>query len=234
MAVSKILFIPGLSFGGGLFAHQTEHLADVATCEVVPVTTADGADQTDAILAAAGPEPVAIIAHSGGTLAAIAAAAAAPDRVSHLVLQGAMGTELPPIAEFLTGMIADLQHGDLDESRAKIRGTALGTGHCNQDELEAAIVKVQSEIPTEQFIEECRFIINNMNQSAVMGRIAARTLFVHARQDKFFDLELTQSLADQVPGAALVVLEDSGHLACDEQPAAMTALIRLWLTLPPA
>jgi pimeloyl-ACP methyl ester carboxylesterase len=37
-------------------------------------------------------------------------------------------------------------------------------------------------------------------------------------------------MADAIPDARLAVIEHCGHLAPLEQPAATTALMRLWLT----
>ena len=226
----RLILIPGLGFGSDLFEHQIQHLEEVAEPVVVTVTDEAMDRQVEKIMSAAGEGRFGIVAHSGGTLAAIACAATATEQVSHLVLQGSMGTSLPPIKEFLTGMAHDLEAGKVAESREAIRETALGTGHPHQDELAARVIKAQEQIPVEQFVTQCKFIVRNMDQSESLPRLATKTLFVHARDDKFFDEELTRKIAGAVPESTVALLEDSGHLAAVEQPAAFTALVRLWLT----
>jgi pimeloyl-ACP methyl ester carboxylesterase len=170
----------------------------------------------------------ALVAHSGATLGAIALAAAAPERVSHLVLQGAMGRPLPPIAGFLTGLVGDLEAGRLEASRDAVRGPALGGGHPDQDEIERRVLASQAEVSRERFVAQCRFIVENMDQTARLPEVRAPTLFVHARNDGYFDLDLTAAISADVPASRLVVVEDSGHLMAVEQPQALTALIGLW------
>ena len=225
-----LIMVPGLGYGAGLFQHQLEFLREVASPRVLEVTHVPLQPQIDAILGQAGDGDFSILAHSGGTLAAIAVAATVPDRVSHLILQGSMGLELPPIKEYLSAMIADLADGGLSAARDSLRAQALGKGHPAQAELTARVAQVQGEVPQEVLARQCQFIIDNMDQSDALTQISAKTLFVQAREDGFFDEALTLQLVAQVPDASYTVVENSGHLMAMEQPEALTALTRLWLT----
>jgi pimeloyl-ACP methyl ester carboxylesterase len=42
-------------------------------------------------------------------------------------------------------------------------------------------------------------------------------------------VELLEELAGGIPGARLAIVEDSGHMACLEQPVEVTELLRDWL-----
>jgi pimeloyl-ACP methyl ester carboxylesterase len=141
-----------------------------------------------------------------------------------------MAKPLPPIVDFLDGAINDLEAGKLDESRTAIRTPALDTGHPDQQQIERRVVASQAEVSAEDVIAQCQFIIDNMDQMDELPEISTPTLFVHARNDGYFDLDLTNEIAERVPGSRLVVVEDTGHLMALEQPAALTALIRLWLS----
>ena len=228
MAAKSVVLVPGLSYGPSLFEFQTQHLTDLAPCRVVQVTDHRIDTFVDATLSAVDGQ-FALIAHSGATLGAIALAARAPDRLSHLILQGAMAKPLPPIADFLRGVISDIQGGKLDESRTAIRTPALGTGHPNQAEIERQVISSQHQVEAEDLVAQCQFIVDNMDQMSNLPKISTPTLFLHARNDGYFDLDLTSEIAGAVPGSQLVVVEDTGHLMALEQPAALTALVRLWL-----
>ncbi len=66
---------------------------------------------------------------------------------------------------------------------------------------------------------------------ASLREIRCPTLVAVGREDALCPVELHEEIASAVPGAALVVVEDCGHLSSLEQPQAVTALLRYWLQL---
>jgi pimeloyl-ACP methyl ester carboxylesterase len=75
-------------------------------------------------------------------------------------------------------------------------------------------------------------------QAAIMGRkdgrgdlhaIRVPTVVLCGRQDILTPPDLHQEMADAIPGARLVIVKDSGHLAPLEQPHAVTAILCYWL-----
>jgi pimeloyl-ACP methyl ester carboxylesterase len=57
-------------------------------------------------------------------------------------------------------------------------------------------------------------------------------LVLCGRQDALTPLEVHREMASLIPGARLVIIEDSGHLTTMEQPEATTAVLRYWLQEP--
>ena len=75
-------------------------------------------------------------------------------------------------------------------------------------------------------------------QSAILGRkdgrgdlhaIRVPTVVLCGRQDILTPPALHQEMVDSIPGARLVIVENSGHLAPLEQPVGVTAVLRYWL-----
>jgi pimeloyl-ACP methyl ester carboxylesterase len=50
------------------------------------------------------------------------------------------------------------------------------------------------------------------------------------RQDILTPPALHEEISALIPGSRLELIDDSGHLSTMEQPAAVTALMRCWLT----
>lgn len=63
------------------------------------------------------------------------------------------------------------------------------------------------------------------DQRELFGRISAPILVVAGREDPTFPVAETQLMAEAIPGAEFVVMENTGHLAGLEQPAEVNALI---------
>ena len=75
-------------------------------------------------------------------------------------------------------------------------------------------------------------------QKAIMGRPDSRpylpayrclTLVAAGRSDAITPIEVNAEMAELIPGATYVIIENSGHLTTMEQPVAATALLRYWL-----
>ncbi len=67
------------------------------------------------------------------------------------------------------------------------------------------------------------------DRRAGLGAISCPTLVVCGRQDILLPLDHSEEIAAAIPGATLVVIEDSGHIPTMERPQAATALMRYWL-----
>jgi pimeloyl-ACP methyl ester carboxylesterase len=63
--------------------------------------------------------------------------------------------------------------------------------------------------------------------------IACPTLVISADDDRLRRAEEARELADGIPGATLVVMENSGHMIPMEQPAMLAATIVSWLSALP-
>ncbi|MCB0918049.1 MAG: alpha/beta hydrolase [Actinobacteria bacterium] len=222
-----VVLLPGLGYGRSLWATQVEQLSPWCDPVVVVPDSEDMGAVLDQILAAGG-ERFVLVAHSAATLAGFACAAQSPDRVSALINMGSMAEPLPPIAEYMKTLIEQVEAGDIDSARAGLRSQALGGGHHNEPELEAAVLRSQEEVPQDVFVAQCRFLIANMDQQQALSRIQVPTLLLHASDDGFFDLASAQRFQHQITDARLSVVHGSGHLVMVERPAAVTALIQAW------
>ncbi|MGH3724398.1 MAG: alpha/beta fold hydrolase [Mycobacterium sp.] len=71
------------------------------------------------------------------------------------------------------------------------------------------------------------------DQRELFGRISAPILVVAGREDPTFPVAETELMAEAIPGAEFVVMEDTGHLAALERPDEVNALIDEFLKRHP-
>jgi pimeloyl-ACP methyl ester carboxylesterase len=56
------------------------------------------------------------------------------------------------------------------------------------------------------------------DRAAPLEKLAVPTLVITGDEDRVYPPELAERIAQRIPGAKLVVLEDCGHLSSLEQP----------------
>jgi len=62
-----------------------------------------------------------------------------------------------------------------------------------------------------------------------LASIRCPTLVLVGREDALTPVELSQEIANGIPGARLEIVPDCGHLATLEQPDAVNRAMRTWL-----
>ena len=84
----------------------------------------------------------------------------------------------------------------------------------------------------EVFIRQSRAMQKRRDKQAVLRRCRAPALVLCGAHDQLCPVQRHVSMAELIPYAELVVLEDAGHFPTLEQPAETTAALRTWLQQP--
>jgi pimeloyl-ACP methyl ester carboxylesterase len=72
-------------------------------------------------------------------------------------------------------------------------------------------------------------LLNRPDSTAILSTISCPTLVMVGRQDRWSSLAQHEEMQAAIPGAQLVVIEESGHFVSVEQPEAVTRALRHWL-----
>jgi len=99
--------------------------------------------------------------------------------------------------------------------------------------LTAAVLAMAERVGRDAFFRQQRLIMNRPDSRRDLGLIHCPTLVLCGRQDARTPLAASEEMAEKIPRAALVVVEDCGHLAPMERPHAVTAVMRHWLQADP-
>lgn len=224
-----IVFIPGVGAREWAWQHQMDHLADIATSEVMVLDqqVTRGA-MADHVLAHA-PAKFSLAGHSLGGWVAQEVAARAPERVSKLFLAGTWARVNAGTIDYIKAYSAKMAQdyeGALNDHFDQFlhQDRYADPAYC------AWLKKHQRETLGASYIRQLQALTGDYETAALLPGIRADTLVIHGRQDRVISEDEARFLAAHIPGASLALIEEAGHCAPFEQPQAFTALMRLWLT----
>lgn len=178
----------------------------------------DMADDAVGILDALGVERAHFVGRSmaGGIVAL--AAVRDPARVASLtmVTTSPGGDDLPPMSDELTGDTG-AEPPDPADSEAVVEFIvaltevyAGGSPHYDESAMRAL---VQRDVARTTNVAACltNHYVIDVGTPVDLGEIAAPTLVVHGERDPVFPLGHGQAMKERIPGADLLVLQDTGH-----------------------
>ena len=181
----------------------------------------------------------ALAGHSMGARVALEVMRLAPQRVVRLAL---FDTGLDAIASGPDGERERAQrHALLALARAQgMRAMGLQwapnmvlPAHRGAPLFERILAMIERQTP-EVFELQIRALLGRPDARTVFASIGCPVLIGCGRQDAWSPLARHQQMQRLLPGSRLVVIEDSGHMAPMEQPAAVTRALVEWLDMKPA
>jgi len=220
-----VLFLPGFMCDSRLFAPQVEALRGHGIeayhgdlCGAASVTRL-----ARQVLAQAPPH-FALVGLSMGGIIAFEILRRAPGRVTHLALLNttpradANGpARKRQLARIARGEVADVMREDL-------KPQYLAAPNRTPENL-ALIMAMAERLGEEVFARQTLALMNRPDSEALLSEIGCPTLVLAGAEDTVCPPALHESMAREIPGATLRVLERCGHLSTLEQPARVTALI---------
>lgn len=173
------------------------------------------------VVDAVGLERFALLGVSQGAAIAVAYAVRHPDRVSDLVLYGgyARGRRFRGEADEEDALLAAIRAGWTAPNPAFRRVfSMLFLPHATPEQMdwyeELLRQSTTAEAATRLFRAR-----GGLNVSELAPQVRARTLVVHARDDRVVPVEEGRLLAALIPDAHFVLLESANHILLEDEPA---------------
>ena len=228
-----VVFLPGMMCDARLFGPQIAELSADTAVMCAPVTRGDRIEEIASGLLDLLPRRFALAGMSMGGVVAMELLRRAPDRISRIALMGANPlAESPAMAADREPQIVKVRTGRLAEvMRARIAPERLAPGPQRQEVLALAMDMAETLGP-EVFIRQSRAMQRRRDQQAVLRKCKVPAMVLCGRHDDPAGIKRHEFMADLIPYARLVVLEESGVLPTLEQPGAATAALRDWLRQP--
>ncbi len=223
-----VLLLPGLLCDASIFAAQRAALAGRAGCVVADFSRHDNLTEMARSALALCEGPLAVVGHSMGARVALEIVRLAPGRVARLCL---MDTGVHPVRD---GEPAQRQ-GLVDLACAKGMAALaerwlppmVHEARVNDEALMGPLRDMVLRATPEQHARQIRALLDRPDARPLLATIRCPTLVMVGRQDRWSPLAQHVEIANAIPGAELVVIEDSGHMAPVEQPDQVTrALLR--------
>jgi pimeloyl-ACP methyl ester carboxylesterase len=231
MSRLPLLLVPGLLCDHRLWAAQVEALREHAACHVADVTVADSvAGLASAAIAALPPGPFAVAGLSMGGYVALEVARQAAGRVAGLALLDTNARPDSPQATQDRRRMMDLAATDFVRVVNALLPRLLLPAHQRDPHLVATVRAMAAATGVEAYRRQQEAIIGRPDSRPHLAAIACPTLVLCGREDTLTPPALHEEMAASIPGARLVVVPDSGHLSPIEQPAAVTAGLREWVS----
>ncbi|MFJ5105232.1 alpha/beta fold hydrolase [Streptomyces sp. NPDC088554] len=210
--------LPDLSAGHTLIAPDCPGSADTPRAGG-PLALEALADSYVAAAVAAGQDSFTIVGHSLGAAVAVRAAVRHPERVKGLVLTAGFAKP-DQRARITTAMFLDYLARQDHEGYGRLAAlTAFGDtmlSAFSADEIEYVLKKI-AESP-EPGAEEQFALIQTVDVTADLARIAVPTLVVAPVEDVFIAPSCSRFLADSIAGAEYAEIQ-AGHLVAESGPA---------------
>jgi len=230
MSKMPLLLCPGLLNDATLWRHQLQSLVDIAEAEVADLTDADSVAALARTVLDRAPPRFALAGLSMGGYVAFEIMRQAPERVSRLALFDTRARLDPPESrERRLALIDIARRGGFSKLPAQMLANQVHPDHVAVPHIVSAVLGMAERIGSDAFIRQQTAILSRPDSLAGLAAIGVPTLVAGGRQDSITPPEILREIADGIPGAKLVIVEDAGHLTPLEQPQAVSALLRYWL-----
>jgi len=204
--------------------------------EYVDITVADITEQ-DSISAMAeavlehAPEHFSLAGFSLGSQVALEIMRVAKDRVMRLALLSATQGGVPPNAagSIRQGMEM-LEQGHFREYFDASYPTYVAPGKDGDMILKTTFINMARAVGLEAGLRQMRALRAISGPIMNLGEIRCRTVIIGGREDRRTTPEEQAQLAQGIPGAELVIVEDAGHFTPLEQPGEVSAALERWVT----
>jgi pimeloyl-ACP methyl ester carboxylesterase len=230
MTKTHLLLCPGLLNDDALWRHQCDSLVDVADVAVADLTGADSISGLAQAVLDRAPPRFALVGLSMGGYVAFEIMRRAPERVTRLALFDTRARLDPPESRSRRFELIDIaRRGGFSKLPAQMLSAQLHPDHVTDRRIASTVLAMAERIGSAAFVRQQTAILDRPDSLPGLGAIAVPTLVAGGRQDSITPPEILQEIADGIPGAKLVLVEEAGHLSPLEQPQAVSALLRYWL-----
>ena len=226
-----LILLPGLLCDWALWQPQVEALADIAEADVADLSRDELLPLMAARVLTEAPERFALAGLSMGGYLAQEIMRQAPERVTRLaLLDTSARADTPERLAIRRGLTELAQKGEFKGITPRLLPQWLHPDHLGDTVLTTGIMEMAQRVGRDAYLRQMQAIMARPDGREDLRRIRVPTLVLCGREDMSTPLALHEEIAALVPGATLAIIERCGHLSTLEQPAAVSAALRGWLT----
>lgn len=226
----ELILLPGLLCDDELWRDQLAGLADVAVCRVADLTAGRTIEElAQRILADARPR-FALAGFSFGGYVAQEILRQAPERVERLALLDTSIRADTPERAAVRRLLAQAAAapGAFRGVSDRVLGSFIDPARLADEALVGRIKTMTARLGREVFLRQNAMA--RRDGETVLRGLTCPVLVLCGENDTLTPLTEHLALAEMIGTARLQVIEGSGHLAPMEQPEAVTAALRAWLS----
>ena len=225
------IFIPGLILTRDIFAAQIDglfHPASAKTADTLGRNNSITAMAEAALALADGPlVPVGI---SMGGYIAMEMARLAPQRLAGIALLNTQHRADPPERRKQREATIDMAQSDRFRGVTRhLLKSFLSPAAMEDETLVARVIAMAEEVGRENFVLQQRAILGRRDQSDTLGALTVPALVLGGGLDTLTPPQASRDMAELIPDAELVIMEEIGHLSTIEAPDEVTDILNAYL-----
>lgn len=232
---TPLVLLPGLMCDAVVWRAQIEEFSTGHTLHVPDYGTLDSLPAMARHVLAEAPEHFALAGHSMGGRIAFEMMRLAPERVTRLAL---LDTSCHALPEGAAGererqeraRLVDLAQAEGVRAMAlNWISTMLHPSRLGDAALIESIVRMFERKTADIFAAQIKALLNRAEVFPLLANIRCPALVLSGRADKLSRPEANREMAEAISGSHLVILEDCGHMAPQEQPGEVNRCLCEWL-----
>ena len=230
--MTRVLLLPGLASDAALWRAQVHALSDAGHEPVVTDVHArhESLPKMAQALLAEHEGPLVLAGTSMGGILALEVFRQAPERVAGLALLGSSArADTPQTLRLRAEAIAMFEAGRMQEVLQANLAFVFHPQNQSNSELMSAYFSMVGRAGAAQLVAQNRALMARPDSRALLASIRCPLLVACGDSDLLTPLECSQEIAAAVPGAALHVLPECGHLLTWERPEAVSGLLQQWV-----
>ncbi|MCW5747913.1 MAG: alpha/beta fold hydrolase [Alphaproteobacteria bacterium] len=225
-----VVLCPGLLNDSRIFAPQLAALDGRIVAQVADVASHDSLGDLAAAILAPAPPRFALIGFSMGGYVAFEILRRARQRVTRLaLLDTSARPDTPEQAAQRRGLLELARKGAFKGVTPRLMPRLVHPSRLNDATVTQPILAMAADIGRDGFLRQQTAIMGRPDSRPLLPSIDMPTLVLCGRDDQLTPPPLSQEIAAAVPGAHLVLIDDCGHAAPLERPAAVSAALEAWL-----
>jgi|TARA_B110000908_G_scaffold151401_1_gene186099 pimeloyl-ACP methyl ester carboxylesterase len=216
-----------------LFGPQIAELSADHCVTIAPVTQGERIEEIASGLLDQLPARFALAGLSMGGIVAMELLRRAPDRITRIALMDTNPlAETPPVAAAREPQIVGVRTGRLEQvMREEMKPHYLAPG-LHRGEVLDLVMEMALTLGPEVFVRQSRALQRRRDQQGTLLKCKVPTLVLCGAHDVLCPVKRHTFMAELIPYARLVVLENAGHLPTLEAPAETTQALRDWMKQP--
>lgn len=230
-----LLLLPGMMLDHGLWQKMMPQLSSIS-----PIIYADlSLDATIEAMAkralSHSPSRFTLVGFSMGGFVARAIMRIAPERVERLILiASSVRPDSPDTLSNKEKIAAglSLHPGRFRGLGQKVISASLSPQNENDETLHQIIKEMSVRVGEKGYLHQ--LMLKRPDDKHRLAEYKCPTLVIAARKDRLRTVEESKEMANAIPGAKLVIIEESGHMIPLEQPGPLLKVISEWLEANPS
>ncbi len=156
----------------------------------------------------------------------------APERISRLAfLNTSARPEMPELTEKRRVMINEVKQGGYRAVMDRLFANFVHPALARDEHLHRIVLDMADDVGPDAFVWQLEAISGRIDSRPTLAKIKCPTLVLTSDTDSMMPPDASSEIANGIPGAKLVTIQDCGHLTQLEKPQAVTDALLDWLEI---